>query len=120
MRTSIDSWNLAKEQVQYLSQALDRSEKMVQVASEAHRKDHPLDAKTLEALHGLFTTGKPLCCTKGRLNLVDLGLDACWLEYVSTWVYEHIGCAKFYRPGGSHYEEAVEKLESFLDGLSTL
>lgn len=118
MRTTIDVWKLAREQRDAISSCEDRASKMVRAASEAHRKEHPLPINVLERIHAAFASGQPLCCTAGREVLEELGLDECWVAYINNWAYEKLGCDEMDKPGGCAYERDLERLQTFLDGLT--
>jgi len=75
---------------------------------------HPLHELVVKAVCLAFKDGLPVCCEKGIKNLRALSLDDIWVEFISDWAYEEIGCSSLYMPGGSLHAESLAKLEAFL------
>jgi hypothetical protein len=112
MKSTLNQWKKARN---YFKGVIKAELAMVD-ASKHHRSENPLKEEMVDAIIAAFVQGKPLCCETSLKTLDEIGLDPCWSAYINDWAYNHIGCGKSYKPGGSLYEKALKKLSDKLKG----
>ena len=85
--------------------------------ADRHREQHPIPAEVVKTIFEMYENGLPLCCARGRENLVASGVDECWLEFINIGAYEYLGCGSDdFKPGGKHHQAGKERLELILKG----
>jgi len=111
---TLRAWKKAVADRLHAEQLLAAATRAIEISDELHREKHPLSDEVRACILKAYCEGKPLCCTGGRASLKELGLDECWVEHLSDWAYERLGCSPEHKPGGRYFESGKAKLREKL------
>jgi len=114
MNKDLKQWAKARERLDKADREAAEAQSALEEAGKRYRREHPIPEEIKTKLINLYKSGKPLCCTQGRVNLTDAGLAGCWVEYLNDWAYDSLGCSETYHTGGFNYEHGLARLRGKL------